>query len=87
MKKSNAIGRDDPKFGDQHWLRPDERYAFRRRLDEIFHGAPVRRRKPQLTLVCENGKVVSEVTVVVAPPDPNWYEWRDRGGEIEVKCK
>jgi hypothetical protein len=67
------------------WLSPEERYKFRRKLDEIFNGAPVRRRKPELTLVCENGKVVSDVVVVVAPPDPNWYEWMEWGGEIKVK--
>jgi len=66
-------------------LSPEERAKFHRRLDEIFHGAPVRRRKPQLTLVCEDGEVVADVVVVVAPPDPNWYEWMEWGGEIEVK--
>jgi hypothetical protein len=67
-------------------LNPVDRALFLRRLDELWYGGP-KRRKAKLVVVCRDGVVVGEAMVVVAPPDPNWFEWRDKGGEIEIKPK
>jgi hypothetical protein len=66
----------------------DEICGPKPQIKSILGNATVAPPRPKpVTLVCVNGQIVADATVIVSPSDPNW--WRGmavcRDGEILVR--
>jgi hypothetical protein len=78
-------------MGKEDWrakLKRGELPHFEEVLAGTFLGNYVEPHPPRMKLVCVDGEIVGDATVIVSPKDPNWYRnppWPEGSdGEVRV---